>query len=258
MRVLIADDDKNMRFILRKVLTKYEWVERIDEYSNGAEAVASFDQTHYDVVFLDVDMPELDGIETAKLIVDIHPKCVIVFVTAHEEFMEQAFSLYAFDYMLKPFKLERLERTIGKIKEYLEQISPNLSVAESADRTLSAVEQPDKLEPKYNDLLIRVKGELIVVNPADIIMIERENRASVIVTEQGQYPVNKTLNELEQVLPAGEFIRSHKSYILRLDRIQKMTIYGRWTYIVTLRGTKKDALITKENTKLLEERFHSF
>ena len=103
MKVLIADDDKSMRFVLRKALEKQKNIDIGIEVENGSEAVAAFEHDKYDVAFLDVDMPVLDGIEAAKLILDIHPKCMVVFVTAHEEYMQEAFELYAFDYMVKPF-----------------------------------------------------------------------------------------------------------------------------------------------------------
>jgi len=244
MRVLIADDDKSMRFVLRKALEKHEGIEIGKEVVNGAEAVCAFEEDCFDAAFLDVDMPVLDGIEAAKLILDISPKCMIVFVTAHEEYMQEAFELYAFDYMVKPFKLERLKQTIVRMGEFQEAKAEN--------------DEPvrEKIEAISNDLLLKVKDGLVVVKPEDIIMIERENRSSVIVTEKELFMINKPLGELEALLPADEFLRTHKSYIIRLDKITKMSVYGRWTYVVKLKGTKKDALLTKEKAKILESIFN--
>lgn len=244
MRVLIADDDKSMRFVLRKALEKQEGIEIGAEVTNGAEAVCAFEEDNFDAAFLDVDMPTLDGIEAAKLILDISPKCMIVFVTAHEEYMQEAFELYAFDYMVKPFKLERLKQTIVRMGEFQE------AKAESVEPVR------ERIEAVSNDLLLKVKDGLVVVKPEDIIMIERENRSSVIVTEKEVYMINKPLGELEALLPDDEFLRTHKSYIIRLDKITKMSVYGRWTYVVKLKGTKKDALLTKEKAKILETIFN--
>lgn len=244
MRVLIADDDKSMRFVLRKALEKNENIEIGCEVANGADAAAAFETESYDAAFLDVDMPVLDGIEAAKLILDINPKCMIVFVTAHEEYMQEAFELYAFDYMVKPFKLERLSQTIQRMCEFRN------AQKDSKETT------KEKVEAVSNDLLLKVKDGLVVVRPEDIIMIERENRSSVIVTEKELFTINKPLGELEALLPAEDFLRTHKSYIIRLDKIEKMSIYGRWTYVVKLKGTKKDALLTKEKAKILETIFN--
>jgi len=244
MKVLIADDDKSMRFVLKRALEKQNFIEVADEVANGAEAVAAFEEESFDAAFLDVDMPVLDGIEAAKLILDIHPKCMIVFVTAHEEYMQEAFELYAFDYMVKPFKLERLDQTIKRMCEFRKVQEENSGNSEK------------KVEAITHDLLLKVKDGMVVVRPEDIIMIERENRSSVIVTEKELFTINKPLGELEAMLPEKEFLRTHKSYIIRLDKITKMSIYGRWTYVVKLRGTKKDALLTKEKAKILETIFN--
>ncbi|MBN2222502.1 MAG: response regulator transcription factor [Vallitaleaceae bacterium] len=242
MRVLIADDDISMRFVLRKALEKIEGMQVAFEASNGSEAVMAFDQQSFDAAFLDVDMPVLDGIEAAKLILDINPKCLIVFVTAHEKYMQEAFELYAFDYMVKPFKLERLNHTVERMKEFMKD---KVEVVK------------EKVDAYSTDLLLKVKDGLVVVRPEEIIMIEREDRSSVIITEKEHYSINKTLNELEAILPDEDFLRTHKSYIIRLDKIEKMSIYGRWTYVVKLKGTKKDALMTKEKAKILETLFNS-
>lgn len=241
MKILIADDDKSMRFVLKKALGKHEGLEVAVEVENGAEAAAAFENNNFDAAFLDVDMPILNGIEAAKIILDINPKCMIVFVTAHEEYMQEAFELYAFDYMVKPFKLERLNQTIVKMNEFL--------------RDKTDVKQ-EKVDALSGDLLLKVKDGLVVVKPEEIIMIERENRSSIIITEKEHFSINKTLSELEAILPEKEFLRTHKSYIIRLDKISKMSVYGRWTYVVKLKGTKKDALLTKEKAKILESIFN--
>lgn len=242
MRILIADDDKSMRFVLKKALSKHPEMEIVKEVENGADAAAAFEDIEFDAAFLDVDMPVLNGIEAAKLILDINPKCMIVFVTAHEEYMQEAFELYAFDYMVKPFKLERLNQTVERMTKFLD------------DRI--DIEQ-EKVDAYSGDLLLKVKDGLVVVKPEEIIMIERENRSSVIITEKEHFSINKTLSELEAILPEDEFLRTHKSYIIRLDKILRMSVYGRWTYVVKLKGTKKDALMTKEKAKYLESIFNS-
>ncbi len=241
MRVLIADDDKSMRFVLRKALEKLPGIEVCQEVENGSEAVFAFENNTFDAAFLDVDMPVLDGIEAGKMILDIQPKCMLVFVTAFEEYMQEAFEMYAFDYMVKPFKLDRLNQTIDRMREFYH----------------ARVDVPlDKVDALSGDLLLKVKDGMVVVKPEDILMIERENRSSVIVTKTDTFSINKTLSELEAILPQEEFMRTHKSYIIRIDKIERLCIYGRWTYVVKLRGTKKDALLTKEKAKILEEIFN--
>ncbi len=242
MNVLIVDDDKGMRFVLRKALEKYPDIHIKGEVDNGAKAVEAVGMLDVDVVFLDVDMPELDGVEAAKLILDIQPKCILVFITAHEQYMQDAFELYAFDYMVKPFKLDRLGRTILRIREFMADMDDG---------------NQEKIEATSHDLLLKVEDGMVVVRPEEILLIERENRCSVIITEKKHYSIHKSLSELEAILPDDAFLRTHKSYIVRLDKIDKLNIYGRWTYVVKIKGTKKDALLTKEKAKVLEKIFNA-
>lgn len=241
LNLLIADDDKNMRLVLERAVGKYDQINLVAQVASGGEAVASFEALSPDVAFLDVDMPGLDGVETARMILDMNPKCAIVFITAHDSYMKDAFELYAFDYIVKPFKLSRLEQTIERILAQKD--------------TIVSGEAPTE-KHQNEELLFKVKEGMVMVKKEDILMVERQNRQTVIITKNGQFAFNKTLQEVEAVLKDDDFLRAHKSYIIRLSAIKRLEVYGRWTYIVKLNGTDKDALITKEKAKYLEERFN--
>lgn len=243
LRLLIADDDQNMRLVLKKAVARHEGLELVADVATGQDAVAVFDGETIDVAFLDVDMPGLDGIETAKMILDMNPKCAIVFITAHDSYMQDAFELYAFDYIMKPFKLERLDKTIARI------------MAQK-----SIIGTPPKFPASHlgDELLFKVRDGMVVVKKDDVIMVERQNRQTVIITKHGEFAFNRTLQEVEKILDDDDFIRSHKSYIIRLSAIRSLEVYGRWTYVVKFSGTAHDALITKEKAKDLEKRFITF
>lgn len=227
LNVIIVDDDKNMRFILKKALSKIIYIEIIGEASNGKEAIDLFERLKPDGVFMDVEMPNMDGIEAAKLMLDIQPKVMLVFITAHQQYMPQAFELYAFDYMVKPFKLERLKETVKRMQ----------------------ITSPPA---KSNTIMIKNREETAILNQNEIILVQRENRNTIIVTSTGRHSTNQTLLELEEKLDKSMFIRSHKSYIINCNRIKKMLPYGRWTYIVQFDCIAEDALITSEKAKELE------
>ena len=116
---LIADDDPGMRLILRKKIQSMEGFMVAGEASDGREAMALYEKCHPQVVFLDVDMPGKTGIECARQIQDQNPACILIFATAHEEYMGEVFEVYAFDYLVKPFKLERLQKTLLRIEKRL-------------------------------------------------------------------------------------------------------------------------------------------
>lgn len=235
IRALIADDDEGMRLVLKKALQRQGLLTVTKEVASGQEAIGGIEEGNIHIAFLDVDMPGMSGIEAAKQILDIHPKCIIVFVTAHETYMQDAFQLYAFDYIIKPFKVERLYKTVERIVEYIHEMTSTAP-----------------LEDKKKRLLLKIKEGMVMIKPEDIILVERVHRSTVVITENEEYVTQLNLADLEKVLPVGEFMRSHKSYIISIDKIRKIEIYGRWTYVIKFRGTDKDALMTKEKFKELE------
>ena len=243
IRVLIADDDMGMRLVLKKAIEKDSDFKIVGEAEDGDAALRLFDSLRPDVVFLDVEMPLVSGVECAKKIVDIDPKAVIIFATAHEEYMLDAFEVYAFDYLIKPFKVERLNQTLKRIKD------ANVEKSEYTENKLQDL--PKTLEK----LIIRNKEGISLVDMADIILIQREDRSTVIYTLQDRFSTSEGLSDLEYKLNRNLFFRSHKSYIINLGAVSKIYPYGRWTYIVKLKGTEKDALLTREKYEEITKLF---
>lgn len=244
MNVLIADDEPGMRLILRKKIEKTEGFNLVGEAVNGEEAVSLFQELHPQVVFLDVDMPEKNGIECARAIQDMNPAAIIIFATAHEEYRQEAFEVYAFDYLVKPFNLERLEQTLERI----------LKTRQPAEN--KAVPKPVTMKPVEGRLMLKHRDGIAFIDQQDILLVQREDRATVIYTEDGQrYLLSETLSETEARLDPEIFFRCHKSYIINLRRIRNITPYGRWTYVVQLEKTDHDALITYQKYEELEQRF---
>lgn len=246
IRVLLADDEAGMRLILRKRIGQTEGFEIVGEAESGEQAMTLFEQTAPRVVFLDVDMPGKTGIECARLMQDQNPSCILIFATGHEEYRGEAFEVYAFDYLVKPFRLDRLDQTLSRIRELLSRSDPE------------ALPAPRIAEPRCVEgrLMLRHKDGVTFVDMEDILLVQREERATVIYTEKdGRYVLPETLSETEERLDKDLFFRCHKSYIINLRRIKNITPYGRWTYVVQLEGTDRDALITHEKYEELEKRF---
>lgn len=248
IRVMIADDDAGMRLILRKKIERTEGFEIAAEAADGQNAMELFDSVRPQVVFLDVDMPSLSGVECARLMQDADPGCILIFATGHEEYMSQAFEVYAFDYLVKPFKMDRLENTLLRIRDRMMKNHP-----ERAN-----VPKKKKVQTPLGRMMLRHRDGVSFVDVKDIILIQREDRATVMYTEdQGRYVLPDTLSEVEGKLDESIFFRCHKSYIVNLERIRDITPYGRWTYIIRLEGTEHDALITHEKYEELEKRFNA-
>lgn len=119
IRVLIADDDAGMRLVMRRMVEQAEGYALAGEAADGRQLIDLYDQLRPEVILLDVEMPEISGVECARAIQDRDPRAVMVFATAHEEYMANAFEVYAFDYLVKPFRMERAMQTLDRIRDRL-------------------------------------------------------------------------------------------------------------------------------------------
>ena len=252
IRVLIADDQPGMRMILSKILAKNENCELVGEAENGREALDMFESLKPQVVFLDVEMPEVDGLECGRQIADMDPTACLIYATAHDEYRREAFEVYAFDYLVKPFKVERVNETLERIKH---RASVHESQAEA--RIEAAAAAAERRQLGLAKLLIRQKEGVSILNMEDIILVQREDRATVIYTAEGRIVTNEPLSDLMERLDKRVFFRSHKSYIINLSMVSQIYPYGRWTFVVKLRGTDQDALVTSEKYAEMEAFFEA-
>jgi two-component system, LytTR family, response regulator len=248
LKVLVADDDEAMRGVMRRIIAKVDGFTLAGEAADGEETLAKTEQLKPDVVFLDVDMPKLSGVDCARSIQDMNPATVIIFATAYDGYMSDAFEVYAFDYLVKPFKVERVIQTLERIRDRQtcrsggEEVPPR---AISAERR--AVD---------GRLMLRHREGVSFIDLNDILLVQREERATVLYTKgDGRFVTGDSLGEMEERLPKDVFFRCHKSYIINLNHIKDITPYGRWTYVVRLQDTKHDALITHEKYEELERMF---
>lgn len=245
IRILIADDDDGMRLIMRRFVEKAGGFQIVGEAKDGRELIRLNEQTHPQVILLDVEMPVMTGVECARIIQDINPKTILVFATAHEKYMGDAFEVYAFDYLLKPFREQRVMKTLALIRSRL---------AEEAEERAVKPETPRNVAPRK--LMLRHKEGVSFVDMEDILLIQREERSTVLYLAGGDRLVTSdSLSELDERLPDDMFFRTHKSYVVGLRHIDSITPYGRWTYVVKLRGTTHDALVTAERLEILQKMF---
>ncbi len=245
IRTLIADDDPGMRLLLKRLVGRAEGYQLVGEAENGEDLLRLYDSEKPDMVILDVEMPGMTGVECARSIQDQNPRTIIIFVTAHEQYMSDAFSVYAFDYLLKPFKVERAEETLRLARLRL-----------TAPEACPPPVPPIKAPPTPARMMLRHREGVSFVDLDALMLVQREDRATVLYTQDGQrYVTSDTLSELVARLPEAAFFRTHKSYIVNLSHIDSIQPYGRWTYIVKLRGTTRDALITAERFEALQRMF---
>lgn len=244
IRVMIIEDEEGMRLLLRKIIEKHQEFEITAECDELAQSVIQFQRTRPEVVFLDIGIKGQSGIDCAKILTELDPKVKIIFATAHPEYMPEAFELYAFDYLLKPFSVERADRTLARIASMQQQ-----------EKQFEPEEQVEKSLHRHDRLLVKGKESMSFIPISDIVLIQRENNATIIYTEKDSYATSASLADLEKKLDKDQFLRSHKSYIINLSRISRIEPYGRWTYVVHFQGRKEDALLTAEKFEEIRKRF---
>jgi len=243
IKVILVDDESGVRKLLQKIIERKEGFEIVGECDNQEDALALFTKTRAEVIFLDIEINGDNGLECAKIIADMEPKTKIVFATAHSEYMSNAFEVYAFDYLVKPFNVERVYQTLDRIKAFSE---PDRK--ENLDKII-------KYERGLEKLLVKGKESMSFVDINEIILVQRENSSTVIYTKKDSFTTSASLSDIEAKLDGEQFMRSHKSYLINVSQIKKIEPYGRWTYIVNFKDIDKDALMTAEKFEEIKKRF---
>ena len=238
MKIMVVEDEEQIRIILGKMIEKNEGCSVVASCGNFATAISDFIRLRPEVVFMDIDLGGESGLECAKAMTEVDPKVKIVFATAHSEYMANAFEIYAFDYLVKPFDMARIGKTLDRIK--------SMTVVREAE---------EKTDASLEKLIIRGKEEINLVDLKEIIMIERTDGMTRIVTRDETFLTSQSLSALEERLDPEQFIRCHKSYIIRTDAVRKLEVYGRWTYTVKFRDTDETALMTSDKYEEIKQRF---
>lgn len=245
LKVILAEDDHNMRLVLNNVLSKFPEVEIIGEVDNGKQLIEMVEQIKPEIIFLDVDMPEMNGLDAAKEICEVNPQIFIVFATAYANYTHEAFGVYAFDYLVKPFKLDRIKQTMQKILKLKNNLKREGLKSVNVSNLIG---NQGKLAVQSNDICN-------FVNISDIVFMTRAERKTVIHTLQDKFTTYESLQQLEERLKGRNFFRCHKGYIINSEMVLEISPWGNKTYLVKLANTKETALMTIEKAKEFRDKY---
>ncbi len=222
MRVIIVDDEELARGVVREYLGAHADVEIVAECANGFEAVKSIAELEPDLVFLDIQMPKLDGFEVVEL---AGRKARYIFVTAYDQYALKAFEIHAIDYLLKPFSQKRLDEALAHARSSLGS-QPGLAaaVAEAAQRT-----------KPLERVLIRDGAKVHVVAADTIDFIEAQDDYVRISAEGKSWLKTQRLSDLESQLDPQVFLRIHRSYIVNVERISRIEQAGKDSHMAILK-----------------------
>jgi two-component system, LytTR family, response regulator len=223
IRTIIVDDEPLAREVVREFLAADEEFEIVAECANGFEAVKAVSEQDPDVMFLDIQMPKLDGFEVLSLL-DRSP--LVVFVTAHDEYALRAFEVHALDYLLKPFSEDRFQKVLSRVRQQVEgRERPQVSGIAAALRQ----------KPLQRVVVRGEDGTIQVVPATRIDYVEADDDAIVIATGGNKVRKQQTIGELASELDEGRFVRIHRSYLLNLERIEKIELYAKDSHVAILR-----------------------
>lgn len=235
VRVLIVDDEELARQRLQRLLATEQDVEIIGEAADGVQAVDSIRRLMPDLVFLDVQMPEVDGFAVLERLRP-RPAPAIIFVTAHDDYALRAFDVHAVDYLRKPFDAARFKEAFARARERLAG-SGAQDQARKIDALLAQVEsQPPRSRER---LMVRTDGRLYFVRIDDIDWIEAAGNYVKLHVGRETHLMRETMMGIEKMLDPTRFLRIHRSAIVNLDRVREMQPWFSGEYTVILRdGTQ--------------------
>ncbi len=239
IRTLIVDDEPLAREGVRVLLQQDPEVEVVGECANGREAVRAIEDLGPDLVFLDVQMPEIDGFDVLTRI-DAARMPVVVFVTAYDQHALRAFEVHALDYLLKPFKDDRFRTALAHAKTQIRQ----QKVSEVSQRLVALLEQttgstPSNDEPYLRRLVVKTGGRVFFINVDEIDWIEAADYYVRLHVGPTSHLLRETMSNLERQLDPQQFQRIHRSTIVQLDGIAALEPAYHGDYVVLLRdGTQ--------------------
>jgi two-component system LytT family response regulator len=234
IRTLVADDEPIARARVVSLLRAESDIELVRECATGAEAREAIEQGNLDLLFLDIQMPEVTGMELARTI-QTHGEPAVVFVTAYDQYALRAFEVHALDYLLKPFSSDRFRAALGHAREHLAKRRAN------ADSVQPLAQAPRDAQPngRRNRLLVKSAGRIHFVRTGDIDWCEAAGNYVRMHVGHQEHLVRDTMSHLESQLDAQQFMRIHRSTIVNVDRIQEMQSSFNGEYVVLLRnGTR--------------------
>jgi two-component system LytT family response regulator len=227
IRAIIVDDEELARQVIREFLGSHPEIELVAECANGFEAVKSVTELKPDLLFLDIQMPKLDGFEVLELIGN---DLRVIFVTAFDSYAIKAFEVHAVDYLLKPFGADRFEAALNRAKERL--ATGKSHPTEMPPAELAAAARPPS---QYLDRIAVRDGTRVYIIPvAKLDYAEAQDDYVALTTEGKKHLKQQTISSLESALDPSRFLRIHRSFIVNLERVAKVEPYAKDTHVAVL------------------------
>lgn len=244
IRALVIDDEQLARELIKNYLKDHPEIQIIGECENGFEGARDIAELKPDLVFLDIQMPKLNGFEMLEL-TENPPE--IIFITAHNDFAIRAFEMNAIDYLLKPYSKERLLAAIQKATERI------ISGTAKENKINQLVQQ--SLTEKLERIVVKTGTKIKVIPVEKINYLEAQDDYIMVYTDEGKHLKQGTMKYYEDHLDESKFIRVHRSYIVRIDQVVQLEPYAKDNYMLKLKNGAS-LKISRNGLKNLKDKFN--
>ena len=226
IKTILIDDESLARDIVKYYLSSFPDIEVVAECSDGFEGLKAITQHQPDFIFLDIQMPKINGFEMLELVEN--PPAVI-FTTAFDEYAIKAFEVNAVDYLLKPIEKSRFDIAMQKLPS-------RLNAGDDNSRNEELLESAAMSPAQHNRVVVKKNGVIKIIAVSDIHYLEADDDYVKLSTTEGIFHKNKTMSFFERTLDAEQFIRIHRSYIINLAQVTKIELKEKDSYIVLLKS----------------------
>ncbi|MDO5517503.1 MAG: LytTR family DNA-binding domain-containing protein [Clostridium sp.] len=246
MKCIIVDDEFPSREELKYFINRFSNIVIEQEFDNGIDSLKFLSQNNIDVIFLDINMPILDGMEFSKILYKNNKDIRVVFITAYKEHALEAFEVHAFDYLLKPYSEERIISALKRLEKSKDE-------DEGIHNKRIEIEDINKKD-MISDKISVIKDEKIyVIDTNEIYYIEAQGRGVDIYTKDRKYYSKIKISDIIKKLDKKEFYQTHRSYIVNLKKVEEIEPWFNGTYLLKMKDINKEITVSRSNIKKFRE-----
>ncbi len=240
LKVVLIDDEMPALSELAYIIEESGMAEVIGKFTDSVEGLL-FIQTHKpDAVFLDINMPQMSGMKLAEAISGLAVNSQIIFATAYEEHALEAFNQDAVDYVLKPYEASRVQKSLCKVRDSIKKRS----------------EADSETQDLVSKLPITLEDRIVFINVEDILFCKVEESTVFVYTPEKIYHMTESLTKIEEKLPSNIFFKSHRAYIVNLEKVKEVSPYFNHTLMIQVEGSKEEIPVSRSNVKAFKKRLN--
>lgn len=251
LRAFLVDDEPLALKRLSRMLVETEKIEIIGQMTEPLKALQIIPSLELDVIFLDIQMPELTGFELLQKLTNYPP---VIFTTAFDEFALKAFEVFSVDYLLKPIEAERLEKALEKLEKLVSEKQTDTTKLQNLLASLANNSIVERVR-SFDKIASRIGGKVLILNVSEIACFFAEDKMTFAQNIEGkQFPIDYSLNELENKLDIRNFLRVHRNSIININFVEEVHGWFSGRVLIRLKGTKKNEIVVaRDRVKILKD-----